>query len=118
MTYSLDGHGPAVLQLTPQHDPGGTTITARGELDIATAEHLPAFVRALSDEQCAHLLLDLADLDFIDAAGLTALVRTDDLVRGRGGLMTVRGARPLVRHMVRITGLPLTLDADADQHCG
>jgi anti-anti-sigma factor len=109
VTLSLDGNGPAVLRLTPQLGSGGTVIRLSGELDIATADHLPRFVATLSPEDCRWVHLDLAGLAFIDAAGLAALVRANLVVDERSGRMTVGRPRPLARRLIELTALPLTV---------
>lgn len=82
MTYSLDGHSPAVLGLTPQQQGGRMLIRLGGELDLATADHLPDLLRAMTPEDRREVHLDLTDLGFIDVVGLTSLRRADDVVRG------------------------------------
>ena len=112
MTYSLDGHGPAVLHLTPQPQGRRTVIGLGGELDLATADHLPDFLRAMTTEDCREVHLDLADLTFIDVVGLTALVRAGEVVRERAGRMTIGGLRPLTGRLIDILALPVTIDDD------
>jgi anti-anti-sigma factor len=109
VTYSSDGSGPAVLRLTPQPRPGVTVIRLSGELDLATADDLPRFIATLPPEDCRWVHLDLADLIFIDAAGLAALVRANLFVGERSGRMTVGRPRPLARRLIELTSLPLSL---------
>jgi anti-sigma B factor antagonist len=111
----LDGHGPAVLRLTSRPGPGGTVIQVSGELDLATADRLPRLVATLTPTECRWVHLDLADLDFIDAAGLAALVRADLLVCDRSGRMTVGRPRPLARRLFELTALALTVVDDGSE---
>jgi anti-sigma B factor antagonist len=74
-------------------------------MDIATAPHLVATVRSLSQRDLQHVWLDLSRLTFIDGSGLAALVQVRMLVDGRGGLLTLQGVRPLVRRLLTITNL-------------
>lgn len=113
VTYSLDGYGRAVLRLTPRRHGDRLLIKVGGELDLATADHLPNLLRGLGPDDCRDVHLDLTELDFIDLAGLTALRRADDVVRGRAGRMTIGGLRPLARRLAELTGLPLTVGDDA-----
>jgi ABC-type transporter Mla MlaB component len=57
-------------------------IQLSGELDIATADYLPRFVAALRPRTVGRFTSTLADLAFVDAAGLTALVRSSVVVKG------------------------------------
>jgi hypothetical protein len=47
-TFSLDGHGLGLLGVTADPVPGGSSVRVTGEMDIATAPHLVATVRSLS----------------------------------------------------------------------
>lgn len=113
VTYSLDGHGPAVLRLSPERQGGRTVIRVGGELDLATADHLVEFVGAVASEDGREVHLDLTELGFVDVAGLTALRRAEEVVRGQAGRMTVGGLRPLARRMVDLIALPVTIEDDA-----
>jgi anti-anti-sigma factor len=109
VTYSVDGRSATALTLTSGVWPGGTVVGLTGELDLATAGHLPRFVGALAPEDCRWVHLDLAGLDFIDAAGLTALLRAGAVVEERSGRMTVGRPRPLARLVMELTALPVTV---------
>ena len=60
-----------------------------------------------------HVRLDLTQLTFVDAAGLRALVQARMLVHGRGGQLTLHGARPLLRRMLEITELNTAFDLES-----
>jgi anti-sigma B factor antagonist len=105
---SMDGHGPAVLNATPGPMPDGVTLRLAGELDVATARHLPEIVRALPADLVRHVRLDLAELSFIDASGLTALIETRTLVHGRGGQLSLQDPRPALVRLLEIADLAAT----------
>jgi anti-anti-sigma factor len=109
-TFSLDGHAPAALHLTPQRHTDGLVVQVDGELDLATAGHLVEFVGMLSADECEHVRLDLAALAFVDASGLRALVQADTLVRSRNGRLTISGVRPFPRLLMEFLQLPVTLE--------
>ena len=105
MTISMDGHGPATLFVTPERSPEGISLRLAGEMDIATADHLVEIARTLSDQDLRHVRLDLAELHFIDASGLSALVQTRTHVLDQGGRLTLHGVRPLLHRLLAITDL-------------
>jgi anti-anti-sigma factor len=105
MTISMNGHGPATLSVTPERGPEGIFLRLAGEMDIATAGRLVQVARTLSDQDVRCVRLDLAELDFIDASGLSALVQTRTHVLDLGGRLTLRGVRPLLHRMLTITHL-------------
>jgi anti-anti-sigma factor len=104
LTLTVDGHGPATLQVTPERAPDGISLRLVGEMDIATAHHLVDIIRPLPAPDLRGRL-DLAELDFIDASGLTALLQASMIVAGGGGRLTLHGVRPLIRRLLEITDL-------------
>lgn len=109
MNYSVECSAPTALTLTSRVCPAGTVVGLAGELDMATAGHLPEFVGALAPEDCRWVHLDLAGLDFIDAAGLTALIRARAVVEQRSGRMTVGRPGSLAGLLIELTTLPVTI---------
>lgn len=101
---SMDGCGPG-LRLTACRQAEGVCIVAVGELDIATADQLIDLARQFSADEVAHLRVDLAGLTFIDAAGLSALVRVDRLVSEHGGRLTLLRPPPVLLRLLEITSL-------------
>ena len=72
-------------------------LALRGELDLATADLVADHLRALRERR-ATVLLDLDELEFIDAAGLrVVLTAADDARRDRWALTVTRGSAPVRR---------------------
>ena len=86
----------------------------RGELDLATGPPLNARIDRIMSGAPMALVLDLADIEFIDCYGLRPLVRAYN--RYDNWLSLQRPSEP-VRRVLQITGLldvlPLLPDADA-----
>jgi anti-anti-sigma factor len=88
-------------------DHGRVRVT--GEVDFADAHLLRAFLRgcvaatASGADDGGDLDVDIAEVSFLDIAGLRALVETaQDL--GSSRALAIRGARPLVRRVLELTG--------------
>ncbi|WP_431898802.1 STAS domain-containing protein [Nonomuraea sp. bgisy101] len=62
-----------------------TTVMCRGEVDIATAEQLERLLVDVLSRSRPDVVLDLREVTFLDAGGLTALIRADDRARRLGG---------------------------------
>jgi anti-sigma B factor antagonist len=105
VTISMNAHGPAILSVTLERSPEGISLRMAGEMDIATADRLVEMTRTLSDHDVRRVRLDLAELHFIDASGLSALVQTRTHVLDQGGRLTLHGVRPLLRRLLAITNL-------------
>ncbi|MEV8099492.1 STAS domain-containing protein [Kitasatospora sp. NPDC085879] len=86
------------------HDTAPATVTARGDIDLATA---PRLRRVLARALKAHrdVVLDLSEVTFVDRAGLGALVEARNLAGRRGGRLVLWGAGPRVVRLIRLTGL-------------
>jgi anti-anti-sigma factor len=79
--------------LTITVDPGPPrTLRVRGEVDMASAGELRVALEAALDE-ASHLVVDLGDVTFIDAAGLRALIGPAQSLNGRGPLRLVNADR-------------------------
>lgn len=81
------------------HDDGSThTLLLRGELDIASAPELEGLVQRLSSQGPGELVLDLGQLDFIDSAGLNAILRVRALCQEQmWEFCLMPGERPVQR---------------------
>jgi anti-anti-sigma factor len=112
----MDGHGPAVLEVTPEPTPDGVSLRLSGEIDVATSSHLPEIVRALPAHLVRHVRLNLAGLTFVDAAGLTALIETRALVQSRGGRLSLQDPRPALVRLLEITNLAATFGVGTATH--
>lgn len=94
---------------------GSVCLRVQGELDLATASDLR---QACEVVECGlgpgvSVVIDLAELRFVDAAGLGALVRFRNRVRAAGAQLTVVGPSPQVRRIFDHAGLGGILGADA-----
>ncbi|MGV9306630.1 MULTISPECIES: STAS domain-containing protein [unclassified Nonomuraea] len=101
-------HAPFELSYRP--DGGSTTVTCRGEVDIATAGRLEGLLADVLSRSRPDVVLDLHDVTFLDASGLTALIRGDDRARGVGGRLRLANVPGHVARIIRITGLDRRFD--------
>lgn len=86
--------------------PETVRIAASGELDGASAPVLlQAFQESLSTDQLQRLTLDLAGLEFIDSAGLRALIALQQEAEQRGLALVVVPAPEAVTHLLQVAGV-------------
>jgi anti-sigma B factor antagonist len=96
---------PPDFDVAQAHDDAGVlTLRPAGELDIATA---PRLERALLFERRPgdRVVLDLADLEFIDSTGLRVIVQAVEASRAGGWELTLRQGGPAVRRVFEISGV-------------
>lgn len=88
---------------------GEVVVAIVGDLDLAGAPAmLDALARAMDDGP-AVVVVDLSEVTFLDASGLSVLVMTSTRLRGRGARLALRAAPPRVRWLLELTGLSVTL---------
>ncbi len=77
----------------------GTTVTARGELDLASADLLV--------DACPHEVerLDMRAVTFVDSSGIRAIMRASKLVVRRGGQLVLVSPSAEVRRVLAMLGL-------------
>ena len=76
-----------------------------GELDIATAPQAHAYLSNLIDRGQAPLTVDLAELTFCDASGLSVLAKAASRARQNGRQLRLTQARPSLLKIMHIAEL-------------
>lgn len=78
------------LRATEEHrDRPTATITLDGRLDALSAPDLRSELRELDASGCHNITIDLDDVEFVDSAGLAALVSAMKACRMGGGELTL-----------------------------
>jgi anti-anti-sigma factor len=89
----------------PVADTTTTRIDVGGDVDTYTS---PELARALDEAiraGAAEVVVDLAEVAFLDSSGLAALIGGAKQARSRGSSLKVARAGPHVRRLLDITGL-------------
>ena len=98
-----------VLLIDVGHVAEACVICIRGELDIAGC---PAVERALKDaeaSQAQRLIIDLEQLEFIDSAGLHALLHASQRSARNGNRLQITTGTGHVARMIALTGFDKVL---------
>jgi anti-sigma B factor antagonist len=93
--------GPLTVRLEP--DGESLTVRASGELDIATTEALQKALRHAFEGDAGSIILDVAEVTFIDSMGLRALLWA--AAHQDGHRLSVRCGSGAVRRMIEMTGI-------------
>lgn len=90
-------------------DAGVFVISLEGELDIYSTARLESKIKQIQDK-AEELVLDLSGLDFMDGAGLRAIIEADKRARAMGSsLKIVEGSSP-VHKVFCLTGFDQRLN--------
>lgn len=95
--------------------PGQVTVTVRGELDLAAAPTLATALDGMAEPDIRSAVVELADLTFIDARGVTALLDGRRRAADAGIALHARNATGLVGRVLAITGGDTVLRPVANQ---
>ena len=96
---------PFSLTETPADD-GVVRLAGTGELDMSAAPLLEGLVAGVVRRTHAkHLLIDLGEVTFLDAAGLSALSACRRDAHAYGTEVRISAARGIVRRVLDITGM-------------
>lgn len=80
-------------------------VTAVGEIDAATADTLATAVTGALDDGFKQVLVDFAQVTFIDSTGLGVLVRSHRAAVAAGARFSVVHPTPTTRKLIRVLGL-------------
>ena len=95
-----------ILHMTVAPEGAATTrLVLRGELDCSSAPHLRARIRDILTGGTTTLVLDIAGISFIDAAGLGVLVGAHRQLSERGGRLELCRTPRSVQRVLEITRL-------------
>lgn len=85
-----------------------------GELDLATARRLDDTLVGLASAGPLHVVVDLAELAFIDASGLRVLLSGTRRMRDLGGDLTLQSPTAHAMKVFAITGLTNALAINSE----
>jgi anti-sigma B factor antagonist len=99
------------MAYTLEHDPidTGHLITLTGELDIAATPELSTVLLIAAGSPGPLVVLDLAGVEFIDSAGLGALLATRERAQDRGVGFTLSRTSDAVGRLLELTGAGVVL---------
>ncbi|GAA3442813.1 STAS domain-containing protein [Planomonospora venezuelensis] len=90
-----------------------TTVHLSGEIDLHTRGALRERLLAVLRYSTSLLVLDLSEVSFCDACGLSVLVGIQRRAREQGVTLLLSAPRPHMSRILRITGLDRSLPTAA-----
>lgn len=96
---------PSEFRVSVSGASDAAVVAVSGELDVASAPALRQELYRVIDQQPSKVVVDLAEMEFIDSTGLGVLVGALKRVKEQGGTLELRALSPSARRVFDITGL-------------
>ena len=96
--------GPGSLTISSVVDNGDVRLLLHGELDLASAPQMEERLKSAEQGPPARLIVDLADLAFIDSTGLRLLLQADARAREHGYELLIGPGDDSVQRVFEVTG--------------
>ena len=98
-----------MLGITEQFRDNWVLLQINGEIDMATGPELRHRIVHYVQEGPVNILLDLAEVDFIDSTGLGVLIGGLKRTRSHDGDLQCIGLSESLKEMFKLTGLDAVL---------
>ena len=102
--------GPGNLSLVVEESGSDVLVRMAGDLDLTSIGPVMAALDRVDVDRASRLVLDLQEIDFLDAAGLNAIVRANAHCKDHDVQVTVIKPRGLARRVFTLTRVHRELD--------
>ena len=92
------------MEIKERNQDGVIVIEVRGRLDSKSTAELEQKVLGLLDSDTQNLLVDMADLDYINSSGLRVLVMAYQRLKKSGGKLAISGTKDYIMEVFEIAG--------------
>jgi anti-sigma B factor antagonist len=82
-----------------------TILDLKGNLTIGAEEELNRVITQVVTDGQKHLLVNMAEVPFIDSSGIGGLIKSFSRVKGEGGKLKLLNPTHTARQLLSITGL-------------
>jgi anti-sigma B factor antagonist len=104
MTHHHSDDDP-ILHVTIDVTPTHMYVRLSGEMDVSTSDRVRTAVSCFQSHDTHRAVIDLSDLTFCDASGLSALLALHTELTSTNHVISVEGVRPNILRILRITGI-------------
>jgi anti-anti-sigma factor len=110
LATAVDCHLDAIRDAQMRVQRRSDQVSVGGEVDLVSADVLAHALRRIggsehASEEASELVLDLAELAFVDVAGCRALVTGTEALRDGGGRVFLRGVNGQVQKVMALLGI-------------
>jgi anti-anti-sigma factor len=101
----LAAHMQTEFRLETSNRNGASVISIFGELDLATSPGLEEELERVAGEDVPLVIVDLAELEFMDSTGLSVLVRAHQRAEETGQRFGLINSSQQVQRLLTLTGV-------------
>lgn len=80
-------------------------VKVDGEVDVATAPELRTLLRELYEKKAGDIVLDMAELRYMDSTGLGVLIGAYGRMQEQGNRILIQNPRGHIQKLLQITAL-------------
>jgi len=108
----VDAEPEVELTLTITTDESAAVVTLAGELEYSTAGNLRSTLLELAHGDASAVVLDMADVVFLDSTGISLLIQAKQRFDERGTTVKLRHPSPRVSRVLEIAGVADLFDIE------
>jgi anti-anti-sigma factor len=94
-----------VLVIEVERDGAAALVRIDGEVEFATAPRLRTTLLDLARDGATPVVLDLAEVPFLDSAGISLLIQAKKRLATIGSDLVLRAPQPNIRRVLEISGV-------------
>ncbi len=94
------------MQIKERPVPNGVVLEINGDLTYANRERFKAAVEAVQKKGCRHLILNMADVRFVDSSGLGLLALVSQNFKLNQGRVSMLKPQSYVREIMSLANVP------------
>ncbi|SDH80942.1 anti-sigma B factor antagonist [Alteribacillus persepolensis] len=103
------------LDIRTEEKNGQDILYVGGEVDAYTAPQLRESLKPLTEKDIPNVIVDLADVDYIDSTGLGIFIGALKSVNANEGSLKLIGLNARVKRLFSITGLDEVMDISEER---
>lgn len=94
------------MEITERPVPNGVVLEITGDLTYANRERFKTAVEAVRHKGCHHLILNMADVRFVDSSGLGLLALVSQNFKLSQGKVSMLKPQSYVREIMSLANIP------------
>jgi len=116
MGLAMEAKAPAKMQTSTRHIGDVTVLDISGRITLGEGNlMLREVVNELADQNHKRIVLNLADVHYIDSSGIGELVKTHTTIRNKGGHLKLANLNKRVHDLLEMTHLSKVFDVQKDE---